>query len=572
MINSYKNFIYSINKIKTFLEPQYKKKIKKQEILICISSLIQTLSVASIVPFIAIFFNTEFLYNLKIFNFSIYIQNYDLKIIQLIITVFYCLILILAFLIDYLTISKSIQLSHELQNIIKENVFKTRIFQSYINQVNNSSTKIISVISQKGVILYGLLRSYFSFLNSLFIVIFISIFIALQNFLIFILIFLILIIIFYLIHRKNYQKIKKSSSDLNIHQDKSLKILQNSLGHLTEIKLYSLEDQFINLFKKTNNRIANSLILNQKNAEMPRVKIEYILVFLIVLNLYIINLFIELKNFIPIIAFSVFAFQKMFPSLNKIYYSIASFEGDQSIISDIVKNLSILNNKKSFDKVNYKKIYFHNKIELKNIIFDFNKNKKVINNLNLSIKKNSKVAIIGKTGIGKSTLINIISGMLIPDNGKILVDNVELNIRNIKDWQNKVSIVSQNSFLQDESILKNIVLGSNTKKIDLKKLKSVIKISKIDTFSKNLSSLSKYRVGENGVKVSGGQKQRIAIARALYRNSDILIMDEATNQLDKNTQKYVLDKIMKIKNLTLIFITHDKSILKKFNYIIDLDK
>ena len=184
-----------------------------------------------------------------------------------------------------------------------------------------------------------------------------------------------------------------------------------------------------------------------------------------------------------------------------------------------------------------------------------------------------KIAIKGQTGSGKSTLVNIISGLFHPTEGQIYVDEIKINSKNLNNWQKNVAIVPQTVFLNDASILDNIAIAHNFDEINLEKAKDSAKKAQINSFIESLPNNYNEKVGERGVRLSGGQRQRLGIARALYRDASIIILDEPTNALDIETEKLVMDSITKLsKNITLIMISHSDTSLKYFDRIIDLDK
>jgi ABC-type bacteriocin/lantibiotic exporter with double-glycine peptidase domain len=221
-----------------------------------------------------------------------------------------------------------------------------------------------------------------------------------------------------------------------------------------------------------------------------------------------------------------------------------------------------------------KKLNFLSKLEIKNLSFRYNENlPKILNNVSLTINKGEKITIKGQTGSGKSTLVNIISGLLDPLEGKIIVDDKEINSLNKISWQKNFAIVPQTVFLSDSSILENIAIGYELDEINLEKAKQVAKIAQIDSFIEKLPNQYLEKVGERGVRLSGGQRQRIGIARALYRDASIIILDEPTNALDKETEKLVMDSISNLgKDITLIMISHSNNLLQYFDQVIDLDK
>ena len=216
-----------------------------------------------------------------------------------------------------------------------------------------------------------------------------------------------------------------------------------------------------------------------------------------------------------------------------------------------------------------------NNIKLHNINFTYNnenKREKVLNNFNFEIKKNSFVGIKGSTGKGKSTLIKILMCLIKPDTGHIEIDGVKLDINNIYSWQNKISILPQKVFLNDSTILENIVLGEDFKKVNFEKVEESAKIAEIHDFINSLPQKFNEKVGEAGAKVSGGQLKRIGIARTLYRDTEVIILDEPTNELDEDTELKIIKSLNKLKNRkTIIIISHNPEIISLCDQIIDFD-
>lgn len=571
MFDRIKNFLDCIKKYKENLSQSDQKRFDKYLYFIFLSTLVQTISVTSIIPFIGVFFSPDGLNKYNFLSSKLDINSIDVISLQLIVSISFFLIILISYLINYQTIKKGIELSYLFENKIKFKIFDLKLQQSYENQINNSSTKIMSILTQKSQLISSMINSYFNFLNSIFLIILLLIAICFYDFRIFFIILIFKFSILFFILKKNKKILKKSSSKLNMNQDKIVKIYNDIIGHFNEIKLYSLEKKFIQIFSKSNNFVTDSLSINKKTVEIPRIKIEYYLVLFLIILIYSINKFVEINNFIPSLVFIAFAIQKITPAFNKLYASISSFDGAKKPIEDININLNNLKQKKIKKIYKDKNIKFNSKIELRNINYAY-KNKKIFKDLNLTIKKNDKIVIIGKTGRGKSTLGKIITGMLKPLSGRMYIDKILIDLNNLKSWQSKISIIPQNIFLQDDTIYKNIILDKKHIKINDIFLKKIIKISKVDEFLDKNHKLDNFKVGENGSKISGGQKQRIALARALIRKPEVLIIDEGTNQLDKFTQNKIYSNILKIKNITLIVISHDKSIIKKFKKIINLNE
>ena len=202
------------------------------------------------------------------------------------------------------------------------------------------------------------------------------------------------------------------------------------------------------------------------------------------------------------------------------------------------------------------KFYFKKDIILKNISFNYDK-KFILNNIHLKINKNQCIGIQGESGSGKSTILNILSGLLLPTAGSILIDGETRNLSN-RNWQNKIGYVSQNTRLIDDTIRSNITFGGNLKKIEKNDMGELIEKSGLKSYIDSLPKGLDTIVGENGVKISGGQAQRIGLARAFFNDPEILILDEPTNSLDKENESKIIDTLKKFKGqVTMIIVSHD---------------
>ena len=212
---------------------------------------------------------------------------------------------------------------------------------------------------------------------------------------------------------------------------------------------------------------------------------------------------------------------------------------------------------------NYKKYFFKNQIKFENVFFSHeNSNTKILQNICLEIKQGQKIGFIGKSGAGKSTLIDLILGLIKPTKGKIFVDDSNLD-DNLRDWQKLIGYVPQDIYLLDDTIKNNIAFGLNTNDINQEVILKSIELARLNDYVSFLEKKENTVIGDRGIKVSGGQKQRIGIARALYHDPKILILDEATSSLDTINERKIMEEIYNTaKNITLIIITHrHKSVL-----------
>jgi ATP-binding cassette subfamily B protein len=253
------------------------------------------------------------------------------------------------------------------------------------------------------------------------------------------------------------------------------------------------------------------------------------------------------------------------------YFSIV--RGNASQVAEVIEILDeYLIKKKEIESIHKKKINFTNSILFENISFCYNKNQEyILENINFEIKKGSRIGIVGKTGEGKSTLLDLIMGLLPPTNGKIKIDGVKLCKETIDSWQSKIAHVPQNIFLSDISFLENIAFGVDPEKINLEKVKLAAKKSQCHDFIMKLEKGYDEIVGERGTKLSGGQIQRLGLARALYKNAEVIIFDEATNSLDYETEKLIIKELNHLdRDLTVIIVAHRLNALEKCDLIFEI--
>ena len=221
---------------------------------------------------------------------------------------------------------------------------------------------------------------------------------------------------------------------------------------------------------------------------------------------------------------------------------------------------------------NSEKYSFKNHIQLKNIVFGFTKDQRVLDDISLTIKKGHTIGFVGESGSGKSTLVDMIIGLHEPIFGEILIDGIN-DFQMSQSWRNNIGYVSQTIYLIDDSIVKNIALGTPENEINYLKINEVLKQVQLEKFINNLELGINTKVGERGVQLSGGQRQRIGIARALYHDPQILILDEATSALDSETEKEVIESIKNLKgDKTIIMIAHRTSTLVDCDQIYKLKK
>lgn len=384
---------------------------------------------------------------------------------------------------------------------------------------------------------------------------------------------------FYLILVKiSKKKLLKNSQGISESINLKLNILSSLIGSIRNVILDKMQEHYTKYHSKLDNVILQSRISNAMIASLPSILFSNLIILAFIALVLIVM--ISGKSFIdnlPVYAAIAFGVQKIIPSINHIYIALTRNSAGFYNIMEVLKFVDFLKSKKKIkkpktDSKNKEIIEIKNKVFLKKIKFKYNDNKLLLDNINLQLKKGDRVLIQGKSGVGKTTLIEIISGLLKPLSGKIKVDDKTIDKNNLHLYQKNISIVPQEIFLAEESFLANIALANSMIDINLERAKLCSKIAEIDDFINSTKNRYNSIVSYNGKNLSAGQKQRIGIARGIYKNSDILIFDESTSALDEKTETKIFNNIQKfLKNRIIIFISHNKKNIKYFNKILILD-
>tara|TARA_Y100000817_G_scaffold308894_1_gene297245 strand:+ start:1861 stop:3606 length:1746 start_codon:yes stop_codon:yes gene_type:complete len=333
--------------------------------------------------------------------------------------------------------------------------------------------------------------------------------------------------------------------------------IKEGFGGFKEIKIREIKDFFLDRFNLNMKKLMGAQKLQVFIGETLKISIEFIAVLFICLLCLVLIKFsgVSPQGLIPALALFGIAAYRFVPGINKILNFSSVLQTYSKTIDNFSNRIEFLRNKIDNEKI-LKTLEFKDEINLKNISFSYKDSRRnILKGLNFKIKKNDFICLYGSSGLGKSTLINIISGLLKETSGEFILDGKKINVEQI-NWRKNISLVPQNIFLLDDSIRTNIVL--NEKVFDKNKLNQVIKNTNLENLIKSKKEGYDYHVGDNGSNLSGGQIQRIGIARALYNNPKILICDEISSSLDEKNEKEIVDLLLSLKDkgVTTIFITH----------------
>ncbi len=537
-------------------------------VLAIFSASAELITIGSLIPFVDLMIEPKRLFNYSLLeNLFAFYGIEDLKDVMIFMTIIFVFLIIISTLIRIFIAYFTIIVVHGIGHDLSVNIFKNTIYQPYQFHINNNTSKTITNLSRGGAsigILHYLVQSFVSLVLSISII-FMLLYLDLKLTIIggSILVF------FYLFISLLFKRMLfLNSFQISQNEESRVKNIQESMGGIRETIISNMYNLFLNNFRKIDWAMNKAKIKNAAISILP----SHLIMMIAMTSL---TLLIFYKSFgdgslvdsLPIIGGLILGAQKLIPQLQIVYTSWSKAQGNYKIVEEV---LVVLNKVKSNIKIKnslIQKMPFNKEISVKSLSFKHQNSKKnIFENVSFLIKKNNIVGISGDTGCGKSTLLDCVIGLLKPTNGSIKVDDVRLNKSNIKNWQKNISHVPQFIYLAYLSVQENITFGLDESKIDRKKLVESCKIAEIYDFIKSKKNGFNYIVGEKGGKLSGGQKQRIGIARALYLEKELLILDESTNALDDNIEKKILNNLKKFrKDTTIVHITHKKSLVKYFD-------
>ena len=365
----------------------------------------------------------------------------------------------------------------------------------------------------------------------------------------------------------NKKRILMWGAELQFHESRRMQYLQEGFGAIKDVKLLGMEQNLLKGYE-IHNAASAEISKNQNYLQaLPRLWLELMAVLGVVGVIAAMMLQGKSQeNLLPTLGlFAAVAFRLM-PSINRILNALQTMRFSIPMVDTLYKELIVLDEPKK-NSVFEKKLFLH-EISLKNLNFSYENNShKIINNINIVIKKGDIIGIVGESGGGKSTLIDIILGLLAPTSGGIFVDSIDIK-KNIRGWQNNIGYVPQSIYLTDDTIRKNIAFGLPEEDIRDDLVSESISDAQLSKFITQLPDGMNTVVGERGVRLSGGQRQRIGIARALYRKPEVLVLDEATSSLDNETELSVMKTILALKGkITILIVAHRLSTVTNCNLV-----
>lgn len=541
-------------------------------LLMALASVFEVVSIAAVIPFLAALTSPERLLEIKIFN-SLYSHlNYSSprEMISLIAFVFIGAAIISG-VIRLSLLWMLTKISYSIGEDIGNNIYRKTLYQSYEVHLSRNSGDVIAGISSKAnVIVSYTILPFLNMVSSALLICLIIISLIYVNPTVSVAAVVSFGVIYAGIVWYSKDKLRCYGETANEATSNVLRALQEGLGGIREVLIDASQETFCKIYRDADTQLRRAQAKIQVLTLGPRFLIETLGVVVFATIAYLLSMRDQgLSIAIPFLGALALAAQRLLPALQQAYSGWVSIRAGAASLSD---TLLLLDQQMPSD-VGGGRVDFTREITLSEVAFKYNcSGQYVLTGVDLSILKGEMVGIVGKTGGGKSTLLDIIMGLLKPTAGVVKIDGNVIDTSNCKGWQQHIAHVPQSIYLVDATIAENIAFGLNYHEIDFDRVRKAADraqlSSTVDALEKKYDTL----VGERGVRLSGGQRQRIGIARALYKSADVIIFDEATSALDATTEKSVIDAFDKIdEELTIIMVAHRLTTLSRCSKILEVE-
>ena len=533
-----------------------------------IGILVEALSIGIIFPFIKFILDPTFLeHSFFKKDYLSWIHEYEKNTLIILFSFILIGIFYLKSLIIIFINMINARFASSVQSSISQQLIRKYIFDSYEIFLKKRSNKMISELINETIFLGPTLLQYIILISEIVTVIGISFMIFLIDFRVSLIIFSMLILIFLLWNMFLKSKVRVWGEQRKFFYERKINDIQHIFSGFKTIKINSSENYFLKQFKENNIGYSKIYFFETFTQGIPRIVIELLFItFFISIIIFFSSNNLDVVNLVPILGLVGATAVRVMPSFNKIVYAYQQLNYRINTIHALyeeLKNITNIQADKKNDNYNNSDFIFNDEIKIDDLDFKYkDSDLTVFKNLKVNFKKNEITGIIGESGIGKTTLINLLLGLLEPEKGQITFDNLNIH-KALKNWQKNISFVEQDLFLLNDTIRNNICFGQQEKEINDNDIFNYLNKANLGKFVKSLKEGLNTFIVENGRNLSGGQKQRICLARALYKKSKILLLDEPTSALDEENKKYFFEFLNKIKKeITVIIISHDISSLR----------
>ena len=566
-----------LRQINRILSKEEKKDGAKLLIMTMAMCIFDVLGVASILPFMSVASDPSFIESnqliMEIYN---YLEFDDHKSFVMFSGLCLVTLIIVSGVFKLITIYATFRFTFEREHSISLRLLRGYLNQPYswfLNQHSADLSKSVladvrEVVGRSILTFINVISSGFLAILILSLLILIDPAVALSAFLVFGLVYCVL-----------YFTVKKTLSNVGVDRlaanTARFKSSSEIFSLVKEIKISGKEKFYISVFGQATKKFVDKEIMMASISALPKYIIEMI-VFSAMISIVLVNLAddLALSKIIPIVALYAFVVYRLIPALQVIFTNITHFKASASYLDFLSEKFQELNILKTFEDTPGR-LNLQNEITLNSINFCYPEaDKDALSQISIKIPAHNIIGIIGSTGSGKTTIVDVLLGLLSPDQGDLHVDGVKICEANVRQWQRCIGYVPQHNSLIDESISANIALGEHPNDVNMDSVVSAAKVANIHDFI--LSELKdgyETKIGDKGIRISGGQRQRLGLARALYNKPNILVLDEATSALDGETEQVVMDAVNNLgRQITLVIIAHRLSTLAKTDVVYKLEK
>ncbi len=540
------------------------------------ASLLEVISVGAVLPFLGVLTAPELVYQHPFMQPLIEILELsEPNELVLPLTMLFISAAVLAGSIRILLLYTMTRITYATGADLSIKIYNITLYQEYAVHVSRNSSEVINgIISKTSQVVGGVIMPGINLINSTILILSIMGALLVIDTIVALSAFIGIGLLYLVIIRYTGKQLKENSKIIADTSTQMIKSLQEGLGGIRDVLIDGSQEFYSQLYRSADLPMRQASGNNQFIGGAPRYALEAVGMTLIAALAYIMSLTEGgMATAIPVLGALALGAQRLLPALQQAYASFSSLRGVEASLVDVLELLD----QALPEYVNQPSptpIPFEREIKLTNLSFGYIKESPLIlENVNLSIAKGERIGFMGVTGSGKSTLIDIIMGLLPPTNGQLTIDQKKLTRENRRSWQVHIAHVPQNIYLSDSTIEENIAFGVPLKDIDHQRVKEAAKQAQISDMIDDSEDGYQTFVGERGVRLSGGQRQRISIARALYKKADVLIFDEATSALDNDTENEVMKAIEELGGtLTILIIAHRLSTLKVCDRVVKLDK
>jgi ABC-type multidrug transport system fused ATPase/permease subunit len=567
------NDVLLLKRLWAQLDRESKKKFAKVFLLTVASSATEIITIGAAVPFLAVLTSPEialsYIQKFTLFNEFFLDFNGDYKF--WFVTLF-GVAAVLAGLIRVWLLRSSSNLAFGIGAEISSKMFARALTRTYEEQCASSTTELIDAISIKSFNIVVIVQTGLSFLSNLFIftTMILAIILVAPSYILYGAAGFILAYMLIVLFTRN--RISANAEIVSQESLKAVSVVAEGFGAIRDIIIDGNVNYYIELFKKTELKLKSAQATNSILGNAPRYLMESLgLLAVAILGYQMTSSVAQSEIAIPMLGAIALAAQRLLPVLQQIYWGWSSIKSLTPALEQQLQLIELAQPMVIKAKIETKISSFES-LEFRNVWFSYKGNEPILKGVSISIKAGEKIGVVGETGSGKSTFVDLIMGLLRPTEGEILINGMELwNDGYVDAWQSALAHVPQAIYLANSNVANNIAFGSRMEKIDKQKINDVAAKAKVNWVNSGGINILDQKVGENGAMLSGGQRQRIGIARALYKSAKLIVFDEATSALDQNTEKEIMNTVYEIDSeITLVIIAHRSSTLSGCDKILEI--